>query len=290
MELTKNVFITGITGNQGGAVAKYLLERNYSVTGLTRNANSEKAKQWKTQGVTIIEGDINDPDSYQSYLDQADAVYLVQALQRKDQEILQGKRFIDSIKPENNTHLVYASVLAADLNTGIPHFESKFELENYIKSKNLNYTILRIASFYENHLFPRVVSDIAKGKYFSPLHKMCKLQMIGVDDIGKIAAAVIANNEKYNNKTISIATDEWVIGNIPPIFSEAINKPVSYKKLPGLITRLAMGKDLSKMFRYMNEHNFSVISNIQEVREEFNISGDFTSWVNTYFTPKNINK
>ncbi len=290
MESKKHIFITGITGNQGSAVAKYLLERNFSVTGLTRNANSEKAKQWKAQGVTVIEGDINNPDSYQSYLDEADAVYLVQALQRKDQEILQGKRFIDSIKPENETHLLYASVLGADLDTGIPHFESKCELENYIKSKNLNYTILRPASFYENHLFPRVVSDIGKGKYFSPLHKMCKQQMIGVDDIGKIAAAVISNKEKYNNKTISIATDEWVIGNIPPIFSAAISKPVSYKKLPWLITRLAMGKDLSKMFTYMNEHDFSVISNIHEVRDEFNISGNFTSWVNTYFTPKSINK
>ncbi len=290
MERKKHIFITGITGNQGSAVAKYQLKKNNLVTGLTRNANSEKAKQWKTQGVTVIEGDINNPDSYVSYLDQADAVYLVQALQGKDQEILQGKRFIDKIKPENETHLVYASVLGADLNTTIPHFDSKFELEHYIKSKNLNYTILRPASFYENHLFPRVANDIKNGKYISPLHKMCKQQMIGVDDIGKIAAAVISNKEKYNNKTISIATDELQIGNIPSIFSKAINKPVSYKKLPGFITRLAMGKDLSKMFKYMNQHDFCVINNIQDVRDEFNISGDFRSWVNKYFTPKSINK
>ncbi len=290
MESKKQIFITGITGNQGSAVAKYLLERNNSVTGLTRNANSEKAKQWKAQGVTIIEGDINNPASYESYLDQADAIYLVQALQRKDQEILQGKQFIDTIKPENKTHLVYASVLGADLDTAIPHFDSKFELENYIKSKNLNYTILRPASFYENHLFPRVVSDITKGRYISPLHKMCKQQMIGVDDIGKIAAAVISNKEKYNHKTISIATDEWEIGKVPQLFSEAINKAVSYKKLPGFITRLAMGKDLSKMFKYMNQHDFCVINNIQDVRDEFNISGDFRSWVNKYFTPKSITK
>ncbi len=285
MEHKKNIFITGITGNQGSAVAKHLLEQNNSVIGLTRNANSEKAKQWKERGVTVIEGNINNPDSFQSYLDQADAVYLVQALQRKDREILEGKRFIDAIKPENETHLVYASVLGSDLDTAVPHFESKFELENYIKSKNLNYSILRPASFYENHLFPRVANDIKKGKYISPLNKMCNQQMIGVDDIGKIAAAVISNKEKYNNKTISIATDEWQIGKIPQVFSETINKPVSYKKLPGFITRLAMGKDLSKMFKYMNQNDFCVINNIQEVRDEFDISGDFRSWVHKNFTP-----
>ncbi|PKQ45514.1 NmrA/HSCARG family protein [Confluentibacter flavum] len=285
MEHKKNIFITGITGNQGSAVAKHLLEQNNSVIGLTRNANSEKAKQWKERGVTVIEGNINNPDSFQSYLDQADAVYLVQALQRKDREILEGKRFIDAIKPENETHLVYASVLGSDLDTAVPHFESKFELENYIKSKNLNYSILRPASFYENHLFPRVANDIKKGKYISPLNKMCNQQMIGVDDIGKIAATVISNKEKYNNKTISIATDEWQIGKIPQVFSETINKPVSYKKLPGFITRLAMGKDLSKMFKYMNQNDFCVINNIQEVRDEFDISGDFRSWVHKNFTP-----
>lgn len=290
MKHKKSIFITGITGNQGSAVAKHLLEQNISVIGLTRNANSEKAKNWKEQGVNIIEGNINNPSSYEKYLDQADAVYLVQALQKKEQEIMQGKRFIDAIKPENKTHLVYASVLGADLDTDVPHFESKFELENYIKSKNVNYSILRPASFYENHLFPRVANDIKKGKYISPLNKMCNQQMIGVDDIGKIAAAVFANKEKYNNKTISIATDEWQIGEIPQAFSEVINKPVSYKKLPGIITRLAMGKDLSKMFKYMNQNDFCVINNIKEVRDEFNISGDFRSWVNKNFAMKTINK
>ena len=114
--------------------------------------------------------------------------------------------------------------------------------------------------------------------------------MIGVDDIGKIASTVISNKEKYNNKTISIATDEWQIGEIPKVFSEAINKPVNYKKLPGFITRLAMGKDLSKMFKYMNQNDFCVINNIQDVRDEFNISGDFKSWIYKNFSPQTLNK
>ena len=288
MERKKNIFITGITGNQGSAVAIHLLGQNNLIVGLTRNANSSKAKEWKKQGITIVEGNLEDPASYESYVDQADAVYLVQALQRKNQEILQGKRFIDTIKP--GTHLVYSSVLGADLDTAVPHFESKFELENYIKSKKLNYTILRPASFYENHLIPRVAKGIMKGKYISPLKKLCKQQMIGVDDIGKIAAAVFYNNEKYNNKIISIATDEWQIGKIPLVFSESINKPVRYSKLPGIITRLAMGKDLSEMFKYFNQNDFCVIDNIQEVRDEFNISGDFRSWVNNNFKLKTSNK
>lgn len=283
MKAQKKIFVTGITGNQGFAVADHLLKRGDTVLGLTRNSNSDKANKLKGKGVTIIEGNLDEPDSYKSYLDDVDAVFLVQALQRKKSEVEQGKQFIDLIKPENKTHLIYASVIGADLDTGVPHFDSKFEIENYIKSKKLTYTILRPASFYENHLFPRVASDIKKGKYVSPLNKTCNQQMIGIDDIGKIAQKVISNKSGYQGKIISMATDQWQIGDIPQAFSEAINIPVKYKKLPGLITRIFMGKDLSKMFRYMNKHNFTVVENIEELRKEFDIKGDFKSWISEHF-------
>jgi uncharacterized protein YbjT (DUF2867 family) len=283
MEKQKTIFITGITGNQGSAVAKYALNAGHGVIGLTRNANSEKAKQWKAKGVTLVEGDLSDPESYQAQLDKADAIFLVQVLQKKESEIKQGERFINAINPQNKPHLVYSSVLGADLNTGVPHFESKYELENYIHSKKLQHTILRPASFYENNLHPQVAKGIKKGKYVSPLNKDCKQQMIGTDDIGKIAAQVISDSAKYQDKTLSIATDEWQIGDVPQAFSEALNMPVNYKKLPGFITRLAMGKDLSRMFKYMNKNDFKVVENIQSVRDEFNIVGDFKSWANENF-------
>ncbi|NNE03194.1 MAG: NmrA/HSCARG family protein [Eudoraea sp.] len=283
METNKTIFITGITGNQGSALAKYLITQDCKLIGLTRNENSDKAKHWKAKGVTIVEGNLDEPNSYKDHLEKADAIFLVQTLQRKENEIKQGKQFIDAIKPQGNSHLVYSSVLGADLNTGVPHFDSKFDLENYIISKNLDHTILRPASFYENHLLPQVANGIKKGKFVSPLKKNCTQQMIGVDDIGKIAAKVISKREKYEGKTLSIATDEWQIGQVPQAFSEVMNRPVKYKKLPGFITRLAMGKDLSKMFRYMNKHNFKVVDNIEAIKSEFEIKGNFKSWISEHF-------
>lgn len=286
MENKRHIFITGITGNQGSAVTRHLLDQGHVVIGLTRDANSEKAQQLKSQGVIIVEGNLNDPTRFQSEIKKSDALFFVQALQGKNSEIQQGKQFIESITAFGINHLVYASVLGADLNTGIPHFDSKYEIEKHIKSSNVKYTILRPASFYENHLFPQVANGIKKGKYVSPLNQTCKQQMIGVDDIGKIAAQVISNPKEYSGKTLSIATDEYQIGDLPQLFSEAMNKPVKYKKLPGIIVRLAMGNDLYKMFKYMNQNDFCVANNIQDIRKEFRISGDFKNWVNQNFTPK----
>ena len=290
MENKKQIFVTGITGNQGSAVARHLIDSGHKVTGLTRNANSEKAEHWKNQGVRIVEGNLNDSNTYQSEMKKSDAVYFVQSLQGKNSEIQQGKKFIDMVTSNNIKHLVYSSVLGADLNTGVPHFDSKYELEKYLISSNINYTILRPASFYENYLFPRVANDIKDGKFVSPLKKTCKQQIIGVDDIGKIAAQVIISPENYLNRTLSIATDEIQIGNLPQLFSEAIKRPVQYKKLPGFIVRLAMGRDLYKMIKYMNQNNFCVINNVQDVRAEFSINSDFKNWVNENFTPEIIEK
>ncbi|WP_242118316.1 NmrA/HSCARG family protein [Aestuariivivens sediminicola] len=201
MENKKHIFVTGITGNQGSAVAKHLLDNGHEVVGLTRDANSEKAQQLKSQGVNIVEGNLDNSSSFQSEMKKSDAIFFVQSLQGKNSEIQQGKQFIDTITSLGINHLVYASVLGADLKTGIPHFDSKYEIEKQIKSSNINYTILRPASFYENYLIPQVAKGIKKGKFVSPLNKTCKQQMIGVDDIGKIAVQVISNPKEYSGKT-----------------------------------------------------------------------------------------
>mgnify|MGYP001818876028 CR=1 FL=1 len=191
MENKKRIFVTGITGNQGSAVTRHLLDKGYEIVGLTRDKNSDKAQHWKNQGVTIVEGNLNDTSTYQAVMNETDAIYFVQSLQKKNSEIQQGRQFIDAIRSSDSKHLVYASVVGADLKTGIPHFDSKYEIEKHIISSNINYTILRPASFYENYLIPQVANSIRKGKFVSPLNKSCKQQLIGVDDIGKITAQVI---------------------------------------------------------------------------------------------------
>ncbi|MBT8384201.1 MAG: NmrA family NAD(P)-binding protein, partial [Bacteroidia bacterium] len=244
---------------------------------------------WKNRGVHIVEGDLDDPTAYQHEMNGLDAIFFFQSLQSKNKEIQQGKKFIDTVISNDIKHFVYSSVVGADLNTGIPHFDSKYEIENHIRSSKINYSILRPASFYDNYLFPQVANGIKKGKFITPLNKTCKQQIISVDSIGKIAAQVISNPKKYSGKILSIATDEIQIGNLPELFSEAIDRPVKYQKLPGIIVRLAMGKDLHKMFKYMNKNDFCVIDNIQDIRDEFKINVDFKNWVDQHFKP-DINK
>jgi len=285
MENSKTILITGITGNQGGAVANHLKDKNVQIFGMTRNANSEKAKALTSQGVTIIEANLDDPSSYEASLKDMDAVFCVQSFEQgKASEIRQGKQFLESVKSSGVKHLVYSSVLGADLKTGVPHFESKYELEKYIKDSDITHTILRPASFNENYLNPEITKRLQKGKLVMPLHKTVIQQLISTDDIGKVAAKVITQPENYKNKTLSLATDQKHMTEVAQLFGEVMNRDIKYQKLPGFITRLLMGKDLHKMFQYMNKNNFVVVKDIAAIKEEFGLDGNLKKWITDNFS------
>jgi uncharacterized protein YbjT (DUF2867 family) len=59
-------------------------------------------------------------------------------------------------QPLKAEHLVYSSVVNADKNTGIPHFESKYKVEQYIDKLGIPYTIIGPTFFMENLLDPRL--------------------------------------------------------------------------------------------------------------------------------------
>ena len=284
MKNIQKVFITGVTGKQGGAVARNLINSEIEILGLTRNTESAKAIELQKSGVSIIKGNLDKPDSFGNLLDNIDVFFLVQAFEQgAKSEIEQAKRVIDLACKKGVNHLVYSSVMAADLNTGVPHFDSKYVIEKYIHGKGIDYTILRPASFNENYLNPEVLKRLRKGKLVLPLNKNVIQQLISTEDVGKIASQVIRNISKYRNKTISLATDEKSIMEQAKSFSEGLEMPISYQKLPGIFTLLFMGKDLYKMFAYMNKNNFTIVDNIDEIKKEFDGLGDFDQWIRTSF-------
>jgi len=280
MKSIEKVFITGITGKQGGAVARNLIGSTVQLKGLTRSANSTKAIALQKAGVEIIEGNLDEPDTLLSHLDDIDVFFLVQAFEQgAKNEIKQAKRMIDLLCDSGVSHLVYSSVMGADLQTGVPHFDSKYIIEKYIQLKGIDYTILRPASFNENYLNPEVLKRIKKGKLMIPLKKDVVQQLISTEDVGKIASQLILNRDRYKNKTISIATDQKSVAEQVKCLSQGLDMKVTYQKLPGFLTFLFMGYDLYKMFNYMNRHNFVIVDDIESIKTEFKGLGNLDTWI-----------
>ena len=60
MSNDRTILITGVTGQQGGAVARALQGSRFHLRGLTRKPEHERAAALARQGVDIVKGDLDD--------------------------------------------------------------------------------------------------------------------------------------------------------------------------------------------------------------------------------------
>ncbi|MEP6948653.1 MAG: NmrA/HSCARG family protein [Ginsengibacter sp.] len=284
MQNSKTIFVTGATGNQGGAVARSLSNNGFKVKALTRNPSSLAAQNLKKLPVEIVHGDLNNTGTYREYIKDVDGIFGVLTNENGiDKEIKQGIDLANLAKEHGVKHFVYSSVTGADQHTGIPHWESKFRIENHIRQINLPHTIVRPASLFENFLIPQVKSRILKGKLASPVNKDVIQQFISSKDVGEISAGIFMKPEKYLGETLTIAAEEMDMNEVAHIFSEALGKEIKYQKLPGLITRLVMGKDLYKMFTWVNENDAVFLKDLDAFRKEYPGLTGLKEWIQLNF-------
>jgi len=284
MESSKTIFVTGATGNQGSAVVKSLIEHGFKVIGLTRNPEAPKVQTLKALGATMVKGDLNVKDSYKQYLKEAYGVFgLTTYVHGIDKELNQGIQLADHAKQNGIKHFLYTSVCGCDLNTGIPHWEVKHKIEEHIKSAGLPYTIVRPVSFFQNFLIPQVSSRINKGKLVTPTTPNRTMQFFSTDDMGPISVKIFQQPEKYLGKTITIGTEQMDMNKVAETFSKSLGRPISYQKLPGFIVRLAMGKNLHKMFNWCNANDCLFIKDMDAVKAEFPELTRMDNWIKQHF-------
>ena len=284
MQNPKTIFVTGATGNQGGAVARSLINKGFKVKALTRNPSSASAQALEKLQAEIVKGDLNNTDTFHNHIRDVDGIFAVLTYENGiTKEIKQGMNLANLAKEYGIKHFLYSSVVGADLNTGIPHWESKFKIENHIKQINLPNTIIRPVSLFENFLIPQVKSRIVKGNLASPVNKGVIQQFISSKDIGEISTEIFMNPGQYLGKTLTIAAEEMDMNGVAAIFSEALGKEIKYQKLPNLITRLVMGRDLYKMFKWVNEHDAVFLKDLEAFRKEYPDLTGLKFWIKSHF-------
>src|SRR5262245_45474930 len=145
----KTVLVTGATGRQGGAVIRHMLPKGWKLRALTRNPDGPAAQDLADQGVEVMRGDLEDPTSLERAVRGVYGVYSVQDFWTvgAKREVQQGKNMADAAKKFGVEHFVYSSVGGAERNSGIDHWESKWEVEKHIRKLGLPATIIRPAAF-----------------------------------------------------------------------------------------------------------------------------------------------
>lgn len=75
--MSKLICVVGVTGNQGGSVALRFKDAQYRVRGLTRNPSSKRAQELASQGIEIVQAELNDVESLKKAFAGANLIFSV---------------------------------------------------------------------------------------------------------------------------------------------------------------------------------------------------------------------
>jgi uncharacterized protein YbjT (DUF2867 family) len=265
----KTVLVTGATGRQGGAVIHHMLSKGWNLRALTRRPSDLAAQELAHRGVEVVQGDLEDPASLERAVRGVYGVYSVQDFWSvgAKREVQQGKNLADAAKKAGAEHFVYSSVGGAERNSGIDHWESKWEVEKHIRKLGLLATMLRPAAFMENYYIDQVEIGILKGKLVDPIRADKPYQTIAADDIGAFATLAFERPKEFIGLELEIAGSELTNPEAAQVFSRVLGKPVKFQKLPLPMVRLVLGKEFYQMFRWFNAEGFK--ADIPELRRRY---------------------
>lgn len=263
----RTIVVVGATGRQGGAVARELLARGYRVRALTRSPDSSAARDLASSGADLIQGDLNEPASLDRALAQAYGVFgvTVYAAHDAEGEARQGRNLVDAAQRAGVKHLVFSSVGSADRETGIPHFESKREIELHLKQSGLQFTILRPVSFMDN--WSDAARRLADGELRDALKPTTRQQYTSVRDIGRFAAEAFDHPKVWLGRELDIAGDELTMAELAVAFGRVLGRDVSYRQISWAELRQQTNAENEMMKRWFDAVGYDV--NVKALRREF---------------------
>lgn len=279
MTASLTVLVTGATGNQGGAVTQALLSAGHNVRALVRNADSLAAKKLADQGVKIALGDFDDANSLATAMQGIDSFYLMGSPLEAgvEGETKQGIALANAVKAANVGHLVYSSVANADLDTGIPHFDSKYKVEQHIKALDIPYTISAPVFFMDNVLAPWSLDALKAGKIALAMLGDRVLQQISVKNIGDFVASMMSRRTSVFGRRFDIAGDELTGEESAAILSKTSGQKIRFESLPVSVLK-EQSEDMALMFEWFDRVGYSV--DMKKLYSEFSdISWQsYTQW------------
>lgn len=274
---TRTIVVIGATGQQGGAVARQLLERGHRVRAVTRSPAKAAARDLASLGADIVQADLREPTSLDRALAGAHDVFGVTDFWEhgREGEVQQGRNLVDAAKRAGIKHFVFSSVGSADRGTGIPHFDSKREIELYLKRSQLPFTILRPVAFMDN--WNDAARELAGGEILDALRPTTRLQHIAVADIGRFAAEAFDHPQLWIGRELDIAGDELTMTEIAAAFSRVLGHRVSYRQIDWTDLRRRDGPEVEAMVRWFDAGGYDV--DIDALRREFPWLQDFNDYL-----------
>lgn len=274
--------VLGATGQQGGAVARALQAKGRTVRAFVRDPQSNRARHLAAEGISLAVGDLLDRASIDRAMEGIRGVFSVQAsspsgLVTDDEEVAQGVAVADSAVAAGVKHLVYSSVGAAGKGpTGMGHFDSKSRIEDHIRSLPIAATITRPASFLEMMMLPGMGLNADQFTFF--MHPDQSMQMIALEDVGRVNAQILCRPDRYANQTIELSGQDITGNDLAGAFTKAAGRPIQYQRFSNDI--LAQNDFLRKLTTLVDSGVVAGVADISALEQEFGPMVTLQQWLN----------
>jgi uncharacterized protein YbjT (DUF2867 family) len=267
MPQPRTILVTGATGKQGGAVAEALLTRGHRVVALTRAPDSAAAAALAASGAKLARGDFSDSKALSAAMQGIDTLFVMGTPfgTSPQEEVRQGLAVIDAAEAAGVGHVIYGSVASADRDTGIPHFDSKFEVEQHLGGISAGWTISAPVAFMD-FLNPLFRDGLRAGELRMAVPPSRPVQYVAVADIGTFVAALVERREQVFGRRLEIAGDERTGEEVAAVLSRASGRDIRYVAFPPDALR-AFSDDLARMFEWFDAVGYSV--DRAALRQEF---------------------
>jgi uncharacterized protein YbjT (DUF2867 family) len=207
-------------------------------------------------GAEVVQGDMGDPASLRPVFEGAYGAYSLQNpyIGGPEAEVRQGKNVADAARGSGVQHLVYGSAGTGAKGTGVPSWETKLQVEEHMKSRDLPLTIVRPMALMEVMTHKKFYPAVGAWQIMTAL--MGDSRSVGwmcADDVGAVVARAFAAPDQFIGRDLSLVSDVQSLKQCRAIYREVLGKnPPRFPMPLWLFKRFGfMGKDLTTMWTWL---------------------------------------
>jgi uncharacterized protein YbjT (DUF2867 family) len=302
----KIIAVVGATGAQGSGLVRAILadpSGGFSARAITRDPNSEKARELARLGAEVVAGDVDDEASLKKAFTGAHGAYCVTffwAHFSPEKELAEATAMAKAAKAAGVKHVIWSTL--EDSRTWIPlednrmptlmgkykvpHFDSKADADQVFTAQGVPTTFLLTSFYWENFIYfgmgPKKGPDGALGITLPMGDK--KLPGIGSDDIGACAYGIFKNGGGFIGKRVGIAGEHLTGAQMAAGFAKALGQPVRYNDVPPEVYRgfgFPGAEDLGNMFQFNRDFSdaFCAPRNLEASRKLNPALKSFDTWL-----------
>jgi uncharacterized protein YbjT (DUF2867 family) len=275
----KIIAVVGATGAQGGGLVRAIAgdeSGEFTARAITRNVDSDRAKELAALGVELTAADVDNPESLGQAFTGAYGAYCVTFYWEHfspEKEQAEARAMAEAARHAGLKHVIWSTledtrkwVPLSDNRMPtlqgrykVPHFDGKGESDHLFTELGVPATFLLTSFYWDNFIHfgmgPRKGPD-GRLAITLPMGDR-KLPGIASEDIGRCAYGIFRKGSGLIGKTVGIAGEHLTGAQMAAAFSRALGQEVVYNAVTPAEYRsfgFPGADDLGNMFQF--KHDF----------------------------------